>query len=64
MIVGCYVLDLYCDEKNDEHKHQEFPHQYTGETGGQCREAARQEGWKLDLHEGRATCPKCTKRKR
>ena len=63
MIVGCYVLDLYCDLENPDHKYDEFPHQYTAETGGKCRKDARREGWKLNLWEGTAICPKCNKKK-
>ena len=69
MIVGCYTLDLYCDrfsvspgEVTDEHGHwyNEFPHQFTAELGSECRAKAKQRGWKLNLKDGTALCPKCS----
>ncbi len=59
MIVGSYVLQLYCQEDNPEHGRDEFPHEYTAEFGAACRKAARQEGWILNLKEHTAICPKC-----
>lgn len=75
MQVGCYTLDLYCDNLEDESKHthgwyvvdpggagsKQFPLQYTGETGGECRRRARKHGWKLARSEnGKDLCPRCT----
>ena len=63
MEVGCYVLDLYCDCENPcEHTHNEFPHQFTGATGGYAREQARDIGWRFH-RDGTLSCPKCRIRK-
>lgn len=66
MIVGCYVLDLYCDTPDDSYKHRgggDFPGpavgQFTGETGGEARRNARAAGWKIDLRADKMTCPYC-----
>jgi len=59
MIVGCYTLDLYCDQKNDKHVHGEFPHTFTAEHGSNCRSRAKRKGWIL-THAGNAICPKCS----
>ena len=72
MIVGGYSLDLYCENSGpilatgkDAHGHNysEFPHQFFGEYGRECRAEARRKGWKL-LPDGQAYCPKCTPPKR
>jgi hypothetical protein len=57
--IGCYLLDLYCQWENPEHKYNEFPHQFTAEKGSTCRKEARKKGWKFS--DGFATCPKCAK---
>lgn len=68
MIAGCYSLDLYCDNdspssvERGEHVYREFPHQYTAEHGSKCRSLARKAGWKLDIKNGLAICPKCVAR--
>ena len=67
MIVSGYSLELYCDNENGRrltnqhpnHEYGEFPHVYTGERGSTCRKMARKSGWKLDLENGEAYCPKC-----
>ena len=60
---GCYSLDLYCDNAGSFpdgiHAYNEFPHQYTAETGGECRSRARKAGW-LVGGRGYAICPKCS----
>lgn len=56
-----YTLDLYCDHQNDNHRFNEFPWQYTGETFAECARAAKRNGWKLHHKLRTATCPKCTK---
>lgn len=66
MIVGGYLLHLYCDAlpANDPiHGFDEFPHQFghDRETGAQARKDARRKGWRLNLETGRAVCPKCAK---
>jgi len=66
-IVGCYSLALYCQHHNDAHEYGEFPQEYIGELGTNCRAEARSDGWILHRN-GKATCPKCNicsrKRKR
>jgi len=67
MIVGCYTLDLYCDNKpahqylwiSDYMSDGKFPVQFIGERGCDCRQQARKAGWKL-MRDGRALCPRCT----
>ena len=60
VLAGAYCLNLYCDHENDQHGFREFPHEFTSETGGECRREARARGWKIH-RDGTATCPKCTK---
>lgn len=62
MIVGGYSLHLYCSRANAEHGFNEFPHQFTGETGPECRAEARKIGWKLDMKSHTAVCPKCARK--
>jgi len=67
MIVGCYLLDLYCENYEDRgpwpdkhgHKFRAFPVQYTDELGSRCRESARRAGWRL-TKDGKAYCPLCS----
>jgi hypothetical protein len=66
---GCYSLDLYCDREdeawpNGRHSFQEFPHQYTAETGGECRAQARKAGWLVGKKGSYAICPKCSGKER
>lgn len=58
MIVGCYTLDLYCDFENAEHPWNAFPKQFCGHTLGECKRAARKDGWTFHK-DGNARCPKC-----
>lgn len=55
-----YTLDLYCDHSNERHGFDEFPHQYTGETFGECAKEARRNGWIIRSGARTATCPKCS----
>jgi hypothetical protein len=63
MWVGCYVLDLYCENKKKYpdgiHEHDEFPHTYTSEKGSKARAKARKAGWIVRLNKT-ALCPKCS----
>ena len=68
-VIGCYTLDLYCDNyfsnaltpvRDTVHGFQEFPHQYTGETFGQCVKQARAHGWIVNRDKSHALCPKCS----
>jgi len=47
MVVGAYSLDLYCDNERVEHSYKEFPHQFVGETFGECAKIARTRGWSI-----------------
>jgi hypothetical protein len=66
--VGCYTLDLYCDNENAEncgdgiHGYKEFPITFTHEKGSVCRSMARKDGWILGK-DGSAICPKCSGKK-
>lgn len=68
MWAGTYVLDLYCENSQGGggelvdkhgHKYDEFPHQYMGESGSNCRMRARRAGWIIG-RDGSAICPKCS----
>ncbi len=62
MLVGCYTLDLYCDNfKAIEHKFGDFPQQYTDEFGSACRRLAREDGWLIKSD--KQLCPKCSNKK-
>jgi len=63
MIIGCYTLHLYCDVPKCTYNNKGgsyIPDEFTGETGGECRNAARKAGWRL-LADGNACCPECNK---
>jgi hypothetical protein len=66
-IIGCYTLELYCDNQPDRqkpdaiHGYEEFPKQYCNEFGSRCRAMARKDGWKL-TKDGGSICPKCAKK--
>lgn len=71
MIVGCYSIHLYCDNAenlhgtgDDEHDFHEFPHEFTGETRGECMKEARRRGWLINLSADKALCPKCSGKNR
>jgi hypothetical protein len=63
---GCYSLHLYCDGGTQDsmpdgvHTFDEFPHEFTGETFGECAGQARKRGWKIYRKTRTATCPKCS----
>jgi hypothetical protein len=53
-----YSLDMYCDNKLcTGHVNRLFPMQYTGNTGPECRGAARRAGWKISAKTD--LCPLC-----
>ncbi len=68
-----YSLDLYCrfsavpnvpvssDSPDGTHTWGEFPHQFIGETFGECRRDARKCGWVFN-RDREVTCPKCASR--
>jgi hypothetical protein len=76
MIVGCYSLDLYCDnyiidptvvEDKWGHRYDDFPDQFTGFSRAECVRNARRRGWIVNICGKKAYCPKCAglrKRKR
>jgi hypothetical protein len=61
LYAGGYSLDLYCDHANTDHGWNEFPHNFYGQTFGECAKAARQTGWTI-RRTRTATCPKCNGR--
>jgi len=73
--VGCYTLDLYCDNEDEEltlpgkahvqgHPgfYKYFAWQFIGETAAQCRRVARRTGWTWKL-DGQVLCPICSGKK-
>ena len=66
MIVGCYSLDLYCNNQEGRsyeqdmllHAHKEFPHQFVGRTFSACKRQAVKDGWRFSRN-GNVYCPKC-----
>lgn len=74
MIVGGYVLHLYCDSGRREFDQKDKPgHQhgmssnaaeFSAETGPQARARARRSGWRLDVKRDRALCPICSGKKK
>lgn len=56
-IVGCYVLDLYCDAVDHKIPRYVRDAQYTAERGATARQEARRDGWLI--RKTRAVCPAC-----
>ena len=64
MEIGCYTLDLYCDNSKLQpdgtdgiHEYKAFPDQYTGNSRANCVRKAKKDGWKwVGEHQ---YCPKC-----
>lgn len=65
MKVGCYSLDLYCDNRSawpdPRHEYDEFPHNFAGRTEAACIRNAKAMGWRIG--QKRQLCPKCAKKK-
>ena len=64
MIVGCYSLDLYCE--NEELHANEYPilvFNSTGRSRAQCLRYAKRAGWSVDLKRRIARCPQCKGKK-
>ena len=57
MIIGCYTLDLYCDNKDCYTVG--MPHQFTGPSAMHCYKQARAIGWIINLQKSKAYCPRC-----
>lgn len=74
MIVGCYDLQLYCDDPEHEVWRPngtgrwpgsgDNPGTFTHEFGSVARSMAREAGWKLDVKKDTAICPRCVRRSR
>lgn len=71
MIVGCYTVDLYCENAEGVQATcsvgygYKGPPQYVGQTEGECLRAARADGWLFTRDRPRkAYCPKCAKERR
>ena len=62
MIVGCYSLDLYCDNE-DAHIHEHYSFEATGRSRAQCLRAAKRAGWAVDSRKRTVRCPKCKGKK-
>jgi hypothetical protein len=71
MITGGYTLDLYCRNGSVHEKEtckapqtfkwaQSFS-QYTGETYGEAKRQAQEDGWRFH-RDGEVSCPWCAKR--
>jgi len=65
VIVGCYVLDLYCDNDDcpsAEGRHRggkNEPDQFTGPSKRYCYRDAKKAGWKISDKRDAAYCPDC-----
>lgn len=71
MIVGCYTLDVYCDNEDKcaakdlpiwDKNYLPWPCQYTGRNSRECLQAAKSAGWKIKRDV--AICAICLDRKR
>ncbi len=66
MMASGYSIHLYCDAIGPEglsrgpHGYDEFPHEFTGETFGECARSARRTGWRFK-RDGTHICPKCNR---
>lgn len=65
MMSSCFCMSLYCDNQKADycedmkiHSHEEFPHEFIGETRGECYKRARIQGWLIGIN--RHLCPKCS----
>lgn len=73
MEVGGYSLHLYCDQTlpicyvggshqpvpDGYHEYGEFPHEFVGQTGAECKKMARDKGWTFH-RDGKHSCPRCS----
>jgi len=53
MISGTYTMVLDCDVCNDDE------YEYTEHTAAQAARAARADGWRVNVVQGKCTCPGC-----
>ena len=75
MIVGCYTVNLYCDDEGHEGFigstgsyyvkvgifHDEVKHEFAGQNERECFAQARRIGWEF-TRDRRVICPFCQKR--
>ncbi len=62
MIIGRYMLDLYCDgihEELGDVEAPELPASIIGTDFADCRRKAIRSGWKLSEDGKRCLCPEC-----
>ena len=62
MIVGCYVLHLYCDTCERVHYTPEgasSKHEFTGDSKQEAYRSARKRGWRISEQVQKAMCPEC-----
>ncbi len=64
MIVGSYVLHLYCDfcelpQGRDEMGHQVRHVEFTGDSRQDSYRSARKYGWRINEAKATAMCPTC-----
>jgi len=65
MIVGCYTMDLYCDDPEHIAIYGQQP-QWTGRDLAECKREAKRDGWTFFTPRGdppQCRCPVCSKRK-
>lgn len=67
MIIGGYVLDLYCENDDDRNKHKPYDKiaaaQFCGHSRTACVKKAQATGWIINLTKRTAICPKCSGKK-
>lgn len=65
MVVGSFVLHLYCDIPDESHQHRGSAFaEFSGDTAGQARARARQSGWRFERGLLRVRCPSCVAARR
>lgn len=53
----CVCLTVFDQPQQGEHQFSEFPMEYNGRTGTECRQKARQAGWRF--RRDKTICPRC-----
>lgn len=61
MIIGCYVLHVYCDSESELMRHHRTKGEYTGNDERTARAMAKADGWLLK-RDGNAICKRCRAR--
>jgi len=69
MEVGCYTLDLYCDNAQGHaplpvtfRNRDDYTYSFSGETYRECKRKAKKAGWTWHRG-GRLLCPLCSRMK-